>query len=102
MCHNHSTAPAQRPGVVHRSAVTDGNEQVPYLIFHGDERGNDDGPASPWVLLVTDIFGVSTFYEHLADLLALEGYRVAVPDLFHRVGPPRDGGRANGVLRGHA
>ncbi len=46
------------------------------------------GPAdAPAVLIVGDIFGRSEFYEHLAALVAAEGFQSLVPDFFFRQGP---------------
>lgn len=84
MCHNHSTAPEPDGAVVcQRKQIAD----VPYLTF---DSGRDTGP---WLVLATDIYGINDFYRHLAELLVSQGYRVAMPDLFHRVGPPRDNSR---------
>lgn len=44
----------------------------------------DSGPA---VLLVHDMFGATPFYQQLGARLAAAGYRVLLPDLFHREGP---------------
>jgi dienelactone hydrolase len=92
MCHNHSPAPPVPDHVSRRSAVSLGDSAVPYLIF---DREPDRGSAAshPAVVIATDIFGVTPFYQHLGGRLAEAGYRVAVPDLFHRIGPARDGSR---------
>jgi carboxymethylenebutenolidase len=93
MCHNHSTAPDRDSSincVGHRTSGVDG---VPYLIFDSEQHNGEGGGSRPLLVLATDIFGISAFYLHLSELLAREGYRVAVPDLFHRVGPPRDDSR---------
>jgi dienelactone hydrolase len=41
---------------------------------------------APSVLIASDMFGRSPFYEHLAALLAQEGFEALVPDYFFRVG----------------
>jgi carboxymethylenebutenolidase len=93
MCHNHSTAPARNGSVTSHHQHTTGAAEVPYLTF------DNDTDTGPWLVLATDIFGINDFYRHVAELLALEGYRVAVPDLFHRVGPPRDDSRDAALAR---
>ncbi|HEX4222641.1 MAG TPA: dienelactone hydrolase family protein [Pseudonocardiaceae bacterium] len=92
MCHNHSTAPDPDSTIARHSRHT--NAEVPYLSF-------DDGRdiEQPWLILATDIYGINDFYRHLAELLAQQGYRVAIPDLFHRVGPPRDDSREAALQR---
>jgi dienelactone hydrolase len=46
----------------------------------------EGGPA-PAVLVVSDIFGRSPFYESLAARLATAGFEALLPDFFFRVGP---------------
>ncbi|HEY1824173.1 MAG TPA: dienelactone hydrolase family protein [Trebonia sp.] len=99
MCHNHSPAPDRNTSVACHSHTTSGSEKVPYLAFESGQSLAGGGPGRPQVILATDIFGIGAFYRHVAELLALEGYRVAVPDLFHRVGPPRDDSRAAALDR---
>ena len=43
--------------------------------------------AAPAVLVVSDIFGRSPFYEDLAARLAATGYHALLPDYFFRQGP---------------
>jgi carboxymethylenebutenolidase len=42
--------------------------------------------ATPAILLITDVFGASPFYQEMAGRLAHEGYTTLVPNVFHRVG----------------
>ena len=81
MCHT-DIPPGQRTPDVDtaevRIAVTTG-EMMPAL-----SAGPTDAPA---VLIVGDIFGRSEFYEHLAALVAAEGFQALVPDFFFRQGP---------------
>jgi dienelactone hydrolase len=89
VCHNHSVVPDRAAAVTatsHTAHLASGG--VPYLTFEREEPAPP--PGRPLVVIATDIFGIAPFYRHLAGLLAAEGYRVAVPDLFHRVGPARD------------
>src|SRR5581483_11376155 len=46
-----------------------------------------DGPAGPPVLVVTDIFGRSPFYEAIAARLASAGFRALLPEYFFRLEP---------------
>jgi carboxymethylenebutenolidase len=60
--------------------IPTGNEQMPAYISRPE---NSPAPA---VLLVSDVFGASGFYQEMAGRLAHEGYTVLVPNVFHRVG----------------
>lgn len=45
------------------------------------------GAVGGTVLMISDIFGRTAFYEALAGRLAMHGYRVILPDFFFRQGP---------------
>jgi carboxymethylenebutenolidase len=94
MCHNHSPAPGPSADLVRRRERTTSSDPVPYEVV--EPAAASDGP---WIVLVTDIYGVNVFYRHLAERLAAAGYRVATPDLFHRVGPARDDTREAAIER---
>jgi carboxymethylenebutenolidase len=94
MCHNHSPAPGPNADLVRRRRTTIGSDPVPYEVV--EPAANSGGP---WIVLVTDIYGVNVFYRYLAEHLAAAGYRVATPDLFHRVGPARDDTRDAAIER---
>lgn len=51
------------------------------------------GGHGPAVLVVSDIYGRTPFYEHLSARLADAGYVVALPDLFFRQGELRENTR---------
>jgi dienelactone hydrolase len=100
MCHQHSAGHAV-PGTVVTGQLTTASG-LPMLTFrprhdhrtgHGPGDTEHPGPRLPPVVIATDIYGVSAFYQHLAGLLAAAGHPVFVPDLFFRVGPARDGSR---------
>jgi carboxymethylenebutenolidase len=61
----------------------------------------EGGPA-PAVLVASDIFGRTPFYESLAARLATAGFEALLPDLFFRVGPlaemTREAARARRLL----
>jgi carboxymethylenebutenolidase len=66
------------------------------------------GKASPGVLLLQEIFGVNAAMREAADQFALQGFAVAVPDLFWRqerrveLGyAPEDRKRGFGLMQGH-
>lgn len=89
MCHNESAAPPVPDTISTDHLVTSDQLAVPYQTYTARETADD----RPWIVIATDIFGITPFYQHLAGLLAGAGYRVAVPNLFHRVGPARDASR---------
>lgn len=93
MCHARSSAPEPASDVRQYWAYTAGPDPVPYLVFETALPGVDGGDDRPRVVIATDIYGVSPFYRHVSALLAERGYRVVVPDLFHRVGEARDSSR---------
>jgi carboxymethylenebutenolidase len=66
---------------VEQLTIRSGAESMPAYI----SRPAGGGP-SPAILLITDVFGASPFYQEMAGRLAHEGYITLVPDVFHRVG----------------
>ena len=66
---------------VEQVTISAGSERVPAYL----SRPAGSGP-SPALLLITDVFGASPFYQEMAGRLAHEGYTTLVPDVFHRVG----------------
>jgi carboxymethylenebutenolidase len=61
--------------------IRTGNESMPAFL----SRPAGDGP-SPAILLISDVFGATGFYQEMAGRLAHEGYLTLVPDVFFRVG----------------
>lgn len=57
-----------------------GGGQMPALL------ALPDGAERPGVLIVSDIFGCSPFYENLAARLAQAGFQALLPNYFFRVG----------------
>jgi carboxymethylenebutenolidase len=90
VCHQNTQAPPSSRGNVEWA----GADRVPFTVFDPPLGG-----TGPWVIVATDIFGVTPFYEYIGSLLAEAGYRVAIPDLFHRVGSARDGSREAALER---
>jgi carboxymethylenebutenolidase len=95
MCHLDSAAPPVPDGVGEYPGRTSGPDPVPYLRV--ESAGAGLTPAT--IVLITDIFGINPFYRHLAGALAGHGYRVIIPDVFHRVGPPADASRDAALAR---
>ena len=91
VCHQNTRAPSPSR---RRNREWAGADRVPFTVFDPPPGG-----AGPWAIVATDIFGVTPFYEHIGSLIAEAGYRVAIPDLFHRVGPARDGSREAALER---
>lgn len=58
----------------------DTGEQLPALYAHPDHEG-------PGVLVATDIYGRSPFYEDLAARLGAAGFHTLLPEHFFRQGP---------------
>ncbi len=86
MCHD--TCPYPVSG---GAAIVESDEQIAL------EQGSipafvtiPDAQPAPAVLLIHDINGPNDFYRDLARRLAGLGYLTALPDFFHRQGPPRD------------
>lgn len=93
MCHVDSEVPRSPHGVRQSQHTTSSADPVPYLVFETEDDSASGAAGWPQVVIATDIFGVSPFYRHVAALLAEQGYRVVVPDMFHRVGEARDASR---------
>ncbi len=88
MCH--PDAPEARTPAAERGEVTidldDGLAIDAFLAYP------TSGTARASVLVIGDIWGARTpFYEHLAGLLAEQGFEAVVPEYFHRIGPLPDG-----------
>lgn len=67
---------------VEQLSIATGSEQLPAFI----SRPAGPGPW-PAILLISDVFGASAFYQEMAGQLAHLGYLTLVPDFFCRVGP---------------
>jgi dienelactone hydrolase len=61
--------------------IRTGSENMPAFL----SRPAGSGPA-PAILLISDVFGATPFYQEMAGRLAHEGYLTLVPDVFFRVG----------------
>lgn len=66
---------------VEQFTIGTGNERMPAFISR--PAGQDPSPA---ILIISDVFGASPFYQEMAGRLAHEGYLALLPDLFFRVG----------------
>ena len=66
---------------VERITVSTGGEEMPAYFSRPAGSG-----TAPGVLLITDVFGATGFYQEMAGRLAHEGYATIVPDVFFRVG----------------
>ncbi|ANS32244.1 Carboxymethylenebutenolidase (plasmid) [Rhodococcus opacus] len=93
MCHNKSSAPPTPAHISIQQNRTPGTDPVPYLHASSDTGSGDT------IVLLTDIFGVTPFYRHLAAMLAEKGHDVVIPDVFHRVGHATDPGRDAALAR---
>lgn len=89
MCHETCPHPVRGGAAIaereERIALASGT--IPASIFTPEA-----GPV-PAVLLIHDINGPNAFYQDVARRLASLGYLTALPDFFHRQGPPRDDSR---------
>jgi carboxymethylenebutenolidase len=82
MCHPEVPPGQPEPSVSTREvSIETGAEQMPAL------RADPDGASGAPVLVVSDIFGRSPFYENLAGRLAKAGFTALLPDFFFRQGP---------------
>ncbi|HLI26268.1 MAG TPA: dienelactone hydrolase family protein [Chloroflexota bacterium] len=83
MCHAEGPAAPLPAGVVCDTLriPLPGGAALPAVLLRSGAAG---GPA---VLLVHDMFGATPFYQQLGGRLAAAGYRVLLPELFHREGP---------------
>lgn len=93
MCHNDSLVIPVSGGapLTEASIDLDTGQKTPLPIFVVAPEGDADVPG---ILLISDIYGPGPFYQDMARRLSLEGYRVALPDLFTRLEPlPADADR---------
>lgn len=83
MCHPEVPAGTETPTVAQREVVvaTPDGDSMPCLLTL-PERG-----SGPGVLVITDFYGRSPFYEHVAARLAQAGCVALLPDPFFREGP---------------
>src|SRR5438105_12560661 len=82
MCHPEVPAGQVEPEVSTREVtIQTGAEQMPATLAVPDRAG-----GAP-VLVVSDIFGSTPFYENLAARLATAGYTALLPEFFFRQGP---------------
>jgi carboxymethylenebutenolidase len=84
MCHPDAPSATSGPEIVGEETTIPGDgESMPAYLARGEgtaDRGS--------VVVVGDIYGARTpFYEHLARLLAEQGFDAIVPEYFFRVGP---------------
>jgi carboxymethylenebutenolidase len=93
VCHQDTSVPPSLSSA-RRSIEHAGTDGVPFVVVDPGAQ-----PARQWAVIATDIYGVTPFYEHLGALLAGGGYRVAIPDLFHRLGPASDSSRDAALAR---
>jgi carboxymethylenebutenolidase len=89
MCHDTCPKPVSGGAPVSESMTTVSREEaeIPVLLVE------PDATAAPGIVLIHDINGANDFYHDVARRLAQAGYVVALPDLFHREGPPNGEGR---------
>ena len=87
MCHSEVPAGQLTPEVESREVVIPvGWANMPALLARpGSARPGSAVTAS--VLVVSDIFGRSPFYENLGARLAAAGFQALVPEIFFRQGP---------------
>jgi carboxymethylenebutenolidase len=87
MCHDTCPKPVTGGAPVSETMGTVSREdaEIPVLLAHPE----GDGPF-PGIVLIHDIHGANDFYHDIARRLAMEGYAVALPNLFHREGPPAE------------
>lgn len=90
MCHDDSLVIPVSGGapLTEASIDLDTGQGKPLPMLVVAPEGN---AAVPGILLISDIYGPGPFYQDMARRLALEGYRVALPDLFSRLEPLPEG-----------
>lgn len=83
MCHPEIPDGAETPTVT--------TEEITVAVPNGDEMpclvSLPEGGSGPGVLVITDFYGRSPFYEHIAARLAQAGYVAILPEPFFREGP---------------
>lgn len=96
MCHAEPIMGGAQENVrpVEQISIGRGSEQLPAFISR--PAGNAPSPA---LLMISDVFGASPFYQQLAGRLAHEGYTVLLPDLFFRIGPLQEQTLDAAILR---
>jgi carboxymethylenebutenolidase len=90
MCHDSCPNPVTGSAPVSETMTTVSRDEaeIPVLLVHPD-----DAAPAPGIVLIHDIHGANDFYHDVARRFALAGYAVALPNLFHREGPPSGEGR---------
>jgi carboxymethylenebutenolidase len=86
MCHDACPKPVTGGAPIDETMATVSREEaeIPVLLAKPEDA---PGPL-PGIVLIHDINGANDFYRDVARRLAGEGYVVALPNLFHREGPP--------------
>lgn len=98
MCHPEIPDGAETPTVT--------TEEITVAVPNGDEMpclvSLPEGGSGPGVLVITDFYGRSPFYEHIAARLAQAGWVAMLPEPFFREGPleHHDGDLARARVRG--
>lgn len=85
MCHPEAVPGSETPDVERQEvAVPTDDGDMPALLTR------PSGEAEGAVLIVSDVFGRSPFYEDLAARLSAAGFTALVPEYFFRLGPLAD------------
>lgn len=84
MCHNDSLVIPVSGGapLTETHIDLDTGQDAPLPMFVVAPEG---GATLPGILLISDIYGPGLFYQDMARRLAQQGYRVALPNVFHRL-----------------
>jgi dienelactone hydrolase len=101
MCH------AEAPSIPSPAAITEevaiplaAGEQLPALYAHPEQAPGATGAArAPGVLIASDVYGRTPFYEDLAARLAGAGFHALLPEPFFRQGPLANRGREAAFAR---
>jgi carboxymethylenebutenolidase len=82
MCHPEVPPGSRTPEVARQEVAVPvgGGETMPAML------ATPDGGPAPAVLVVSDVYGRSPFYEDLAARIATAGFEALLPDFFFRVG----------------
>jgi carboxymethylenebutenolidase len=96
MCHDTCPRPVTGGAPLAEAMLTISRDdvEIPVLLVQPEDAPN----ALPGVVLIHDVNGANDFYGDVARRLAMEEYIVALPNLFHREGPPADDTR-DAVMR---
>ena len=83
MCHPEVPAGQPIPDVAKEEVTVPlpGGHEMPAVLVR------PEGGSAPAVLVVSDVFGRSPFYENLACRLAMAGFAALCPEYFFREGP---------------